>query len=396
MALFVGVSSSQDKNVNAAIDKVYTDILASLQGHSPSFLMLFASPTAYNQNELLQVLSAKSPGAVIIGCSTAGEITSVSGSLDSSIALLAIYSDQMKFVAGVGQGIKDDSRKAGQELARDIQKNAGGELPKACIILPDGLTGNGADVVRGVLDIFGQNFMVAGGSAGDDYQFKQTFQYIGDTVLTGSVVGVGLYGNFSFGVGVRHGWIAIGSSRKATRSKGNILYELDGKPAISIYEEYFGKDKVLIDNREPFAKLAVTYPLGIPAPNQDGYLIRDPLSVDENGAIICAAEIPEGSEVFLMIGSKEEAIDAAVDAAQKAMSQLQGKQPKAAILFNCIARKKLLMTKKQEEVDKIRKILGEGVPLMGFYTYGEQAPLGGEVVTCSFHNETDVIFILAE
>lgn len=395
MALSVGVAAAQHPDPVTAIDEAFASASVSLQGKSPSFMLLFASP-AYDQEKLLNALRAKAPGAVIVGCSTSGEITSVAGSLDHSIALLTIASDQMKFVAGVGHNIADDPRKAGQALAEDIQRNAGGVKPKACIMLPDGLAGNGADVVRGILDVYGQDFMVAGGSAGDDYQFKKTYQYYGDSVLSGSVVGVGLYGDFELGIGVRHGWIAIGSARIATRSEGNTLYELDGKPAISLYEDYFGKDRPLIDNNEPFAKLAVTYPLGIPAPNKDGYLIRDPLQVKENGAIVCAAEIPQGSEVFLMIGSKEEAVEAAVDAANKALAQLHGKTPKVALLFNCIARKKLLLLKKQEEIDKIHAVLGKNVPLIGFYTYGEQAPLGGEVVTCSFHNETDVIFVLTE
>jgi hypothetical protein len=396
MAMLVGIASSKLKGEQPAIEEAYTKASADLQGQQPTFMMLFASPTAYNQQELLKALHAKCPNAPLIGCSTSGEITSLAGSIDQSISLLLIYSDQMRFVPGIGNDIKTDPRQAGKALAQNIQANGNGEMPRASIILPDGLAGNGADVVRGILDIFGQEFMVVGGSAGDDYQFKQTYEYYGEQVLSGSVVGVGLYGNFSFGIGVRHGWIPIGSSKIATKSEGNILYELDGKPAISIYEEYFGKDQPLIDKKEPFAKLAVTYPLGIPTPNKDGYLVRDPITVDDNGAINCAAEIPQGSEVFIMIGSRDEAIDAAADAAKRAVAMMNGKTVKVAIIFNCIARKKLFMMKKQEEIDTIQSVLGKEVPLIGFYTYGEQAPLGGEVITCSFHNETDVIFLLGE
>lgn len=396
MAVRVGVGSATHLSVPEAVDHAYTQATESLEGQDPSLLLVFVSTSAFHQEELVKLLQAKCPQAVLVGCSTAGEISSVSGSRDNSLVLMALAGDGIRFVPGVGTDMNVDPRKAGRMLAEDIAKKANGEKPKACLIFPDGLAGNGADVVRGILDVFGQEFMVAGGSAGDDYHFKQTYEYLGETVLSNSVVGVGLFGEFSFGIGVRHGWIPIGNSRIATKSQGNILYELDGKPALEIYEDYFGKDRVLIDPNEPFAKLAVTYPLGIPTPNKDGYLIRDPISVNEQGAITCAAEIPEGSEVFLMIGSREEAIEAANDAAHKALSQLQGKSPKAAILFNCIARKKLFMQKKEEEIAVIRSVLGQSVPLIGFYTYGEQAPLGGEVVTCSFHNETDVIFLLAE
>ncbi len=394
MALFAGVGYSQNVSSIAAIDEAYAQAILCLEGNSPSFILLYASATSYDQQVLLQRLQSKTK-ATIIGCSTAGEITSTGGSLDKSVALMAIYSDRMKFIPGVGYDIQSDARKAGKALAENIQKN-GESKPKAVLMMPDGLAGNGADIVRGVLDVFGHDFMVAGGSAGDDYLFKQTYQYYGDKILSGSVVGVGLFGAFSYGIGVRHGWIPIGTPQIATKSKNNILYELNGRPAIEMYEAHFGKDKVMVDHNEPLARLAITYPLGIPTPNKDGYLIRDPITVDENGAITCAAEIPEGSEVYLMIGSREEAIEAASDAARKALAQLGDKKVKAILLFNCIARKKLLMSKKHQEIEKIRAILGNDIPLIGFYTYGEQAPLGGQVVTCSFHNETDVIFLLAE
>lgn len=388
------MGSSQAPNSSDAISEAYGQATEPLSQNDPTFILLFASSTAYNQAELLESLKKKSKDAVIIGCSTSGEITSY-GSKDKSVALMAIYSDAISFVPGVGNDIKTNALQAGKELAESILKKKNGEKPKSALILPDGLAGNGSDIVRGVLEIFGADFPLAGGSAGDDFLFKQTYQYEGTDVMSGNVVGVGLYGSFSFGIGVRHGWIPIGTSRIATKAEGNILYELDGKPAITFYEENFGS-KNIVSRSEPFAQLAITYPLGIMAPNKDGYLIRDPITVDEKGAITCAAEIPQGSEVFIMIGSREEAIAAAADAAQLALNQVRGKSIKAVFLFNCIARKKLLMRKKQEEIDKIRETIGKSIPIIGFYTYGEQAPLGSEISACSFHNETDVLFILAQ
>lgn len=396
MRILAGVGSSQNPNPKEAIQEACTQASKELNNNAPSFIMLLASPTTYDQQELLNHLKTLNPSASIIGCSTSGEITSVAGSLDHSIALISIYSDTVKFIPGFGTQIKENSRLAGKSLAESVMKNNNGEKPRAMLMLPDGLSGNGADIVRGVLDVFGQDFMVAGGSAGDDFQFKQTYEYYDNKVMTNSVVGIGISGEFSYGIGVRHGWIPIGTPRTVTKSIGNVLYELDHKPAIQIYEDHFGKGRYKIDKNQPFAKLAITYPLGIPSPNKDGYLIRDPLAITEDGAITVAAEIPEGSEAHIMIGSREEAIDAAEDAAKKALAQVEGKQIKAIFLFNCIARKKLLMTKKQEEIDRIRSVFGQDIPLIGFYTYGEQAPLGGEIATCSFHNETDVVFVLAE
>ena len=151
------------------------------------------------------------------------------------------------------------------------------------------------------------------------------------------------------------------------------------------------------------ARLAITYPLGIKVSDLDEYLIRDPISADENGAITCAAEIPEGSEVRLMIGSKEKAVEAAEDAARKLMKDFeeQGAKPKFVLMFNCIAREKLFAQRANDEIQSVMKIIGSDVPLLGFYTYGEIAPIKGEVrdthnITSKFYNETVVMLAIGE
>jgi hypothetical protein len=101
-----------------------------------------------------------------------------------------------------------------------------------------------------------------------------------------------------------------------------------------------------------------------------------------------------------MIGSTEEAVKVAREAAQTALKQLEGAAPQAIIIFNCIARNKLFGERSGEEINAIQEVLGRDVPLIGFYTYGEQAPLGGEVKNIekcnpAFHNETVVITVLA-
>ncbi len=170
---------------------------------------------------------------------------------------------------------------------------------------------------------------------------------------------------------------------------------------MKIYEDYFGTEEAKILHTEALAKLAITYPLGMKVAGSDELLIRDPITVDDKGSITCAAEIPEGSEVRLMVGSREEAVKVAKIAAQDAIAQLGGSAPKAVIIFNCIARNKLFGDKSGDEIDAIQQAVGKDVPLIGFYTYGEQAPLGGEVrnieqCNSAFHNETVVICVLAD
>ncbi len=361
---------------------------------NPSLIVVFCS-VKLNQEEVILGVREISGTIPLIGCSSAGEITN-EGVYDGSVVVMAIESDKMKVVLGSGGEVKAGARKAGARLAQDIKDQIFFDS-KYILFLTDVLNGNGADVVRGIKDVLGNDYFIVGGAAGDDFMFKETYQYLNDKVLKSSAVGVGISGNMAIGVGVRHGWTPIGIPMKVTKSKGAVLEELDGKPALSMYEDYFGKKAEEI-KKEPLARMAITYPLGMGVEGNSELLIRDPITVDEKGAITCAAEIPEGSEIRLMIGSKEDAIKAAKDAAMQAREQLKGKEVKAVIIFDCIARKKLFGRDAFDEIEVIKSVLGENVPMVGFYTYGEIAPLGGDVLKCnsSFHNETSVILALGE
>ncbi len=397
MKASVGVASGDDSyavGVNAC-----QDAIDQLDDQNPDLLIVFSS-VKYDQQKMLDGVRSVAKGALLVGSSTSGEITTQGPLKDRSVAVMAIKSPEVKYFVGVGEDIALSARAAGKMAADKVKEQTGGVL-KAFIMMPDVLVGNGADIVRGVLDSLGAHFPVVGGASGDDFAFKKTYQYLNDKVYSGSVVGLGLTGNFKIGIGVKHGWIPIGEPMKVTKSSGAVIHEINDAPAVKIYEDYFGAEEAKALRTEALARLAITYPLGMKVPGSEELLIRDPITVDEKGSITCAAEIPEGSEIRLMIGSREEAVKVAKIAAENAVAQLDGSEPKAVIIFNCIARNKLFGDRSGEEINAIQQAIGKEVPLIGFYTYGEQAPLGGEVrnveqCKSAFHNETVVICVLAD
>lgn len=398
MSLHAAVAVGYGEDSFVAGATACQDAFAHLQGKKASAVIVFAS-VKYNQEEVLKGVRSVSGSTLLVGSSTAGEITTQGPVRQNSVVVMTLASDDIQFFAAKGGPVSAGPRAAGKAAAEAVQALAGGKL-KTFVMLPDVLNGNGADIVRGVLDALGDHFPVVGGASGDDFQFKKTYQYLNDQVHTDSVVGLGLTGEFKIGIGVKHGWIPVGAPMQVTKSNGSVLHEVDGKPAIKVYEDYFGEKEAAVLKTETLAKLAITYPLGIQAAGNDELLIRDPITVDQHGSITCAAEIPEGSTVRLMIGSTEEAVKVAREAAQTALKQLEGAAPQAIIIFNCIARNKLFGERSGEEINAIQEVLGRDVPLIGFYTYGEQAPLGGEVKNIekcnpAFHNETVVITVLA-
>jgi hypothetical protein len=365
-----------------------------LGGEKPNILFAFSS-IKYRQDEVLKGIREVAPDATVVGGSAAGEITSWVTVFDG-INVLAIASDSVKFVTGVGAGVSADSFKAGAMAAEQVVNNADGKKPNLFIMLPDGMTGNGAAIVDGVKSVLGENAPIIGGSLGDDYFFKKTFEYHQDEVLTDVVVGIGLYGDFAYGFGIKHGWEPVGLSLKATKADGVKLQEVDNKPALKVYEDYFGKDAAELV-KEPLARMAYTYPIGMAVEGSDELLIRDPVIANEKGEISMAAAIPQGTTIRLMIGDREKAIAAAKTAAEVAFSQLEGASPKFILMFNCMARNKLLGVRCHEENDLVSKTIGENVPMTGFYTYGEQGPLLGKKNTPAyFHNETMTLLVVGE
>jgi len=393
----VGMSYGDDPYIVGV--KACQDAIDQLGEKNPDLLIVFSS-VKYDQEKMLKGVRSVAPQAILVGSSTSGEITTNGPVKERSVAVMAIKSPGVQYFTGVGENIAGNPRIAGK-MAADQVKNQDKDGIKAFIMLPDVLVGNGADIVRGVLDSLGAHFPVVGGASGDDFAFKKTYQYVNDKIYSGAVVGLGLSGNFKIGIGVKHGWIPVGEPMTVTKSEGAVIHEINDAPAVKIYEDYFGQEESKVLYTETLAKLAITYPLGMKVVGSDELLIRDPITVDDKGSITCAAEIPEGSEIRLMIGSREEAVKVAKIAAEDAVAQLDGSTPKAVIIFNCIARNKLFGDKSGDEIDAIQEVIGKNVPLIGFYTYGEQAPLGGEVrniekCNSAFHNETVVICVLAD
>lgn len=388
MPIKAGVGRSNNKNSFEAGQEACREALEEVGGGSDLFIVF--SSVAFDQEKMLEGVSSIAEDAMVVGCSDSGEIIS-EGELaySENVVVMAYKLDGQSVFSAKGEGADKNSFKAGKETAKNLKKKGD---PSLLIVLTDGLPENGADIVRGIQDVLGDDFPIMGGAAGDDFKFEKTFQYYGGEVLTGTVVGIGIKTDIAFGRGVKHGWKPIGVPMEVTKAEGAVLKEVDGKPALTIYEDYFGKKaEELIE--EPIAKMAYTYPLGMSVEGKEEFLIRDVVVANKNKEITVAAEIPEGTEIRLMLGDRKRAVTAARQATENALEELDG-EPKAALVFNCMARNKLLGRNKAEEIEAIQKVLGKDVPFIGFYTYGEIAPLKKGEDKSVWHNETMTLLVL--
>ncbi len=359
----------------------------------PSILWVFSS-ASYDQQHLLEGIRTVAMDVPLIGCTTDGEISSA-GLTDESVVILALASHDVRFHTAYVPFLSQDSFIAGRRIGEAFQNRDCQYLQ----IFSDGLTGNAVRIIEGIQSVLGKNIIISGGTSGDGGRFLRTFQYLDDQVLTDSIVAVGFCGNFAVGTGIGCGWFPVGTAKQVTRSEGNTLYELDGQPALQVYEKFLDRFA------SQLPAVGVEYPLGILGTSGDdedhGYfLCRATMGVDrETGSIRFAGDIPQGAMVKMTMGNENDVVDAARKAAGKALASLKqtsGKiQAKAIFVYSCMARKIVLGSRTGEEIAVIRKIVGDDVPIIGFYTYGEYAPSGKQNQS-HFHNETVTLTILGQ
>jgi hypothetical protein len=270
-------------------------------------------------------------------------------------------------------------------------------------MLPDGLTRNGSAVIRGAQSVLGDNFVMAGGTAGDRGRFKQTWQVVGGRAYSNTLAGLMLYSRapLKAGQGMMSGWRPIGLAKTVTKAVGNVVYTIDGQPALEIYQSYLG------DKASQLPSIGVEYPFGMvddagkvgAAGLRDGeeyILLRAPMGVDHaTGAVSFAAEIPTGTKVKMTRAKSSDVVDGAREAARRTAGSLSTKA-EVVFFFSCMARKMVLGRRTKDEITAAQEIFGQGVPMVGFYSYGEIANCGSDRPVCRFHNETATFLALSE
>ena len=206
---------------------------------SPNTLALVFGPSDLaDLSEALNQLTTTYPQSAIVGCSTAGEIFDTAVSDGTLSVAVAKFEDTALATAYAEISSPDDSFTAGQSIAESLD----GPLLRAVLVLSDGLNVNGSELVRGLNDKLPDSVVITGGLAGDGDRFKHTWVLKDSKPQSGVITAVGFYGEkIRVGHGSRGGWDIFGPERCVTRSDGNVLYELDGQPALELYKQYLGE-----------------------------------------------------------------------------------------------------------------------------------------------------------
>jgi hypothetical protein len=350
-----------------------------------SLVLYFGAPDALGEAAVLAHLRARYPAARLVGCSTGGEIFAEEA-LDDSVVAAAIHFDDTA-VNVVSQRIEPDgdSEATGAALGAALMAP---EL-RCVFVLSDGIRVNGSALVRGLRRSLGDGVVITGGLAGDGARFAATLVGADEAPVSGNIVAVGFAGpSFQVGHGSVGGWEAFGPQRVITRARDNVLFEIDGEPALALYKRYLGKDAAGLPGS------ALHFPLSIRRSGQDNVdLVRTVLTIDEaSQSMTFAGDMPERAVVQLMRGSMARLVAGAGAAAEQAKVS---SETSVALLVSCIGRKLLMGQRASDEVEAVAKALGPGAVTLGFYSYGEFSPHSATGI-CELHNQTMTVTTLFE
>lgn len=357
-----------------------------------TLVLVFAAPAFSADSTPFDSLAAAFPRAIMLGCSTSGEIAGKQvHDASVSVAVAKFEHTQLRFAA-TASADATDTFDAGARLAAQL---TGSEL-RSVFILSDGLSVNGTALVDGLARHLQPGVIITGGLAGDGSRFQETWILDRGKPTKNHVCAVGFYGSrLHVGHGCNGGWQDFGPERRITRSAGNVLYELDDKPALELYKTYLGK------RAEGLPGTALLFPLAI-RPDGDGHnaLVRTILGVDEaQHSLTFAGDIPQGGIARLMRANAEQLIDSAAIATQQAFSGSPRDDDATAaaliISVSCVGRRLVLGERIEEEVEAVLDGAPHGAVHVGFYSYGEIAPWGPGGVGV-LHNQTMTITVLSE
>jgi hypothetical protein len=350
--------------------------------------LVFGGRHLLDDEKSLAPIRAAYPAAHVVGCSTAGEIAGVHVH-DDSLVVTAVRFERSRLEARavlLPEGAENPSRDAGAALARALPHDG----LKHVFVLSDGLGVNGSELVRGLTASLPTSVSVTGGLSADGDRFEKTLVVADGAPGTRRIAAVGLYGDaLEVGYASLGGWDPFGPERVVTRAEGNVLYELDGQPALDLYRSYLG------EHAAGLPATGLLFPLALRDASGSPPVVRTLLGVDESkNSMTFAGDLPVGSFARLMRANFDRLVEGAAGAARIAGADA-ARDPALALLISCVGRKMVLKQRVEEEVEAVREVLGDDAVLTGFYSYGEISPFTPNA-RCELHNQTMTITTIRE
>ena len=362
MTLQAAVGTAQSLDGREAGLQAAHQALNRLGPGTPGLGILIASHQ-YQAREVATGVTSLLGDAPLIGFSTPAGLTNTGQHTNSVV--LALLKGDLQAEAHWLPGYAQSGRETAARLMQLASIHTGN---RAALLFADGFNGDAEQLCSAIQPGL---LTVAGGLSSGDLHTGNTYQMAGNQTGTGSLAAAFLRGNLRLGVGYAHGWDPVGSQFRVTRSRGFWLRTLNGRPASETYAELFGypaRDWAF----PPLNYLARLYPLGVEQGEE--LVVRSPIRVEADGSFRMNANIRDGIDAYLLVGSNAACEKAASQAAQQALLALGDAKPFFALVLVDVAWQMLLKANPGAEIAAVQDILGSSVPIAGGYTLGQIVP----------------------
>lgn len=377
----VVVGHSNDPDSVEAIAEIIEQCLKSLAGTIPQAGIVFAAMD-FEHSVILKKIMQQFPQLELIGGTSSAEISSEMGFQQDSLTLMLFCSDEIEIKAGIGHDVSKNPRNSVKEAISQATSKSYQE-ESMCLTLIDGLNFSSSKTVEAINQELKGKIPVFGGVTADSLKFTQTYQFYQQEICSDAVVMLIFSGKLLFASRTGNGWHSLSKPKKVTKAQDNILYEVEEKTALEFYKYY-------LNDSYPSLK----YPLAVYEENSDKFYLRVPFDHDAKlGSVQFFANIAEGATVQIMETNVERILTSAQGAMTNALQDYPGTEAAAVMFFSCASRLNILGTKAAAEYQLTSSCFSRTYPYIGFYTFGEIAPLQKDGTTF-LHNESAIALVL--
>ena len=356
------IKGKSTEDIKQAIENSISD------SFTPTVAVLFIS-VKQDRKAICELLDSKNID--ILGATSCGEFTN-GHQTEGEIALLLLELSKEHYTIlyeDIADGSLDDTV---SRLANNALKQFTNPSLIICStgINLKGKLFEGEKLVRNLSQNLGPDKIFFGGMAGDDWTMKGSFVFTNGKETNYGLVALVLNSDKITLKGMAiTGWKPMGIARIVTKSKGNLLYEIDGKPAIELYLKYLGmSDKIAENDFKIFEELSIEYPF-IVERDKNETVLKSPMNIDSTEkALFMDIPMPEGSKFWFTHPPEFDIVEEVIEKASQ-LKKDTNEEADALLIFSCAGRQPILGPMATDENEGLAEVWN--TPMAGFFTYGE-------------------------
>jgi len=359
-----GIGQSESFDTHTAVNNAINQCRQQMAGDQPQAGIVFAG-IHFDHRLMLDQIRDHFPAIDLIGCTTAGEFSSSQGFSDDSIILMVFYSDEVEIGIGIGRNVSKNPNPAIQNAV--VQASDKFTKPVSiCLTFPDWNAGLFNLIMKSLNQELGHNCPIFGGVAGTlDDNDQVPLQFFHNEVLSDAMPVMLFAGPLDYSFSIANSWTTVGKQATITSAKGSLVRRIDGLKAVDFYRYYLG------DHSDPPREFL----LSVYDQNSTQNYLRVPLAYHPDGSITFSESIPEGATIQLTEAIRDVMLEDTQTTSRKIVQETSAFVPAFAMAFSCAFRKNIFGTLVSQELQILRDQLPPHLPIVGFYSFGEIAPL---------------------